>query len=141
MFKKLPKNPIFYFCLFLMAYTVYDYFEHIRRPGSNFGDHPWYWLGFTVSALGSLFFTFWMVKKVLESVFKRKNMLFEVLGVAFWLTIYLNFLGPLINSIFWPFDELYFSFKFEPAFIIMAAFFLVRIVLNLVRRKPLLYSE
>lgn len=141
MTKTLTKNPLFYLAIITIGYSIYDYFEHILRPGSTFGDHPWYWLGFTISAVSSLFIILLLSKGLLEKTFKTKSLLIEVLGMGIWLFLYINILGPLINKVFWPFDELHFRFSFGPFFILLGIYFGLRLLMNLIMRKKLLQSD
>ena len=39
------------------------------------------------------------------------------------------------------FDDLYFSFRFSPFFIILTAFFIIRMIVNLITGKKALYSK
>ena len=79
--------------------------------------------------------------ELFEKNFNQKNLLLEVVAFGVWLTLYLSLLGPLINKLFWPFNELYFSFKFGPVFILIIGYFVIRIVINVVMRKNVFYSK
>ncbi len=141
MIKKLSNYPLAILIMIVVAYSIYDYFEHITRPGSTFGDHPWYWLAFSVSAVSSLILAVLLVKYIVQKLFKIKNLIIEVMAIGLWMAIYIAFLGPLINSVFWPFDELIFRFSFGPFMIILIGYFIVRVVINLIVRKSILYSN
>ena len=141
MTKKITKNPLFYLAIITIGYSIYDYFDHILRPGSSFGDHPWHWLAFSIAAVASLFIALLLFKGLLEKAFKTKNLLFEVIAMGIWLFLYINFLGPLINKTFWPFSDLSFKFKFGPFFILLGIYFAVRIIMNLIMGKKLLDSD
>ena len=140
MFKNLRKYPINYLFLIIILYSVYDYFEHILRPGSIFEEHPWYWLLFTTSAVASLIVVVLLIKRLLQKVFNKKNLLFEVIAIAIWIALYISVLGPGIDLFFWPFGELHFRFSFGPVVIIPAAYFVIRIIINLIVGKKVLYS-
>ena len=141
MIKKLINYPISYLIAIVVVYSVYDYFEHIRRSGSTFEEHPWYWLLFSTAAILSLILVVLLVKIILEKLVNQKNLVIEVMALGVWLAIYLLILGPLINKLFWPFDDLYFRFKFGPFFILLIGYFMIRIIINLVIGKNALYSK
>lgn len=124
-----------------MIYSVYDYYEHISRPGSTFEELPLYWLVFNVAVIGTLILLVIGFKKALERIFGIKNLIWEVAALGLWLVLYIHALGPLLNQVFWPFDQLYFSFNFGPISIILMAYFSLRLVLNLLLRKKALYSQ
>jgi len=141
MIKKLIKYPIFHIIVILITYSVYDYFEHIGRKGSTFEEHPWYWLFFSLSAVLSFILVVLLAKEMMQKIFNQKNLLFEVTAIGIWLALYLSILGPLINKLSWPFDVLHFRFSFGPFFIILIAYFIIRIVINLVIGKNAMYSK
>ena len=141
MIKKLIKYPIAYLMAIVVIYSVYDYFEHIGRSGSTFEEHPWYWLVFSVSAVVSFIVIVLLVKKIIQRIFKHKNLVIEVIAIGVWLSLYISILGPIINKLFWPFDNLYFSFNFGPFLIILVGYFLIRVVINLIIQKNILYSK
>lgn len=141
MIKKLIKYPIAYLMAIVVIYSVYDYFEHIGRSGSTFEEHPWYWLLFSISVVLSLIVIVLLVKKIIQRIFKHKNLVIEVAAIGIWLALYISILGPIINKLFWPFDNLYFSLRFGPFFIILIGYFLIRIVINLIIQKNVLYSK
>lgn len=141
MIKKLIKYPIAYLMALVVIYSVYDYFEHIGRSGSTFEKHPWYWLLFSISGVLSLIVIVLLVKKIIQSIFKHKNLVIEVTAIGIWLALYISILGPIINKLFWPFDNLYFSFSFGPFFILLIGYFLIRVVINLITQKNVLYSK
>ena len=141
MIKKLIKYPIAYLMALVVIYSVYDYFEHIGRSGSTFEEHPWYWLLFSISGVLSLIVIVLLVKNIIQRVFKHKNLVIEVTAIGIWLALYISILGPIINKLFWPFDNLYFSFNFGPFFIILIGYFVIRIVINLIMKKNVLYSK
>ena len=141
MIKKLIKYPIAYLMAIVVIYSVYDYFEHIGRNGSTFEEHPWYWLLFTITAILSLILVVLLVKKIIQKIFNQKNLVIEVIAIGIWLTLYISILGPLIDKLLWPFDDLYFSFSFGPFFVILIGYFIIRLLINLVIRKNALYSN
>ena len=141
MIKKLIKYPIAYLMAIVVIYSVYDYFEHIGRSGSTFEEHPWYWLVFSISAVVSFIVIVLLVKKIIQKIFKHKNLVIEVIAIGVWLSLYISILGPIINKLFWPFDNLYFSFNFGPFLIILVGYFLIRVVINLIIQKNILYSK
>ena len=139
--KNLWKYPTTYLIALLLIYSVYDYFEHILRPGSTFEEHPWYWLLFTSSAVSSFIIVVLMMKKLIQKMTNKKNLLFEMVAIGIWLASYLFLIGPLIDEFFWPFDDLFFRFKMGPFFIILIAFFVMRVIINLVMKKKVFYSK
>ena len=141
MIKNLFKYPTTYLFTITILYSVYDYFEHIGRSGSTFEEHPWYWLLFSISAVLSLIIIVLLVKNIIQRIFKHKNLVVEVTAIGIWLALYISILGPIINKLFWPFDNLYFSFNFGPFFIILIGYFVIRIVINLIMKKNVLYSK
>ena len=141
MIKKLIKYPIAYLMAIVVIYSVYDYFEHIGRNGSTFEEHPWYWLLFTITAMLSIIVVVLLVKKIFQRIFNQKNLVIEVMAIGIWLTLYISILGPLIDKLLWPFDDLYFSFSFGPFFIILISYFIIRLLINLVIGKNALYSK
>ena len=124
----------------MVLYSVYDYFEHIGRPGSIFEEHPYHWLFFTTGAVFTLFVVVYSCKYLIEKMFKKKSLLFEVLAVGIWATTYLTLLGPLVNSLFWPFDDLFFSFKLIPLTIILGGYSIIRVFINLIMKKKILFG-
>ena len=141
MIEKLIKYPIAYLMAIVVIYSVYDYFEHISRNGSTFEEHPWYWLLFCISAVLSLIVIVLLVKNIIQRIFKNKNLVIEVTAIGIWLALYISILGPIINKLFWPFDDLYFSFSFGPFIIILIGYFIIRLLINLVIGKNALYSK
>ncbi|OIQ36855.1 MAG: hypothetical protein BM563_09840 [Bacteroidetes bacterium MedPE-SWsnd-G1] len=141
MIKKLITYPIAYLMVIVVIYSVYDYFEHIGRSGSTFEEHPGYWLLFSISAVLSFIIFVLLVKKIFQKIFNQKNLVLELTAIGIWLAFYMTFLGPLIDKLFWPFDDLYFSFRIGPFFIILIGCFIIRIVINLIMRKNVLYSK
>ncbi len=134
------KNPLSIFILLFIGYSVYDYFDHILRPGSTFEEHPGDWLIFTTAGTLSFILIVYGVKVLLQKVTNSKNLLFELLGVALWGFLYISFLGPLIDLFFWPYDDLYFSNDVTLVLILCSIFLVIRIPLNLVLKKKILYS-
>lgn len=137
----MKSNSLIYLTIVLFIYSIYDYFEHIRRPGDIFGDHSFHWLAFSVAAFTTFIIISFGVKYLLEKVLKTKNLLIEIGAVGIWIFSYLSFLGPIVDKLFWPFDELIFSFKFGPFSIILGIYFVARVIINLLRKKKLLYSN
>ena len=125
----------------VVIYSVYDYFEHIGRSGSTFKEHPWYWLLFSLSAVLSFIVVVLLIKKIIQRVFNHKNLVIEGTAFGIWLALYMTILGPLIDKLFWPFDDLYFSFRIAPFFIFLIGYFIIRIVINLIMRKNVLHSK
>lgn len=141
MIKKLLKYPVAYLIAIVVIYSVYDYFEHIGRSGSTFEEHPWYWLLFSISAVLSFILVVLLVKKMIQSIFNQKNLVIELTAIGIWLALYISILGPLIDKLLWPFDDLHFSFNFGPFFIILIVYFIIRLLINLVIGKSALYSK
>ena len=139
--EKIFTYPIAYFMTLVGLYTVYDFFEHILRPGSSFEAHPWHWLLFSGAAIGSLLMVTLLIKIALQKIFKQQSLVLEVVAIGIWLALYILFLGPLLNKFFWTFDQLYFSFNFGPFFILLGGYFIVRLLINLMLRKTALYSK
>ncbi|NMM48906.1 hypothetical protein [Marinigracilibium pacificum] len=141
MIKKLTKYPIAYLMALIVIYSVYDYFEHIGRNGSIFEEHPWYWLQFNIAAILLLILVIVLVKKLIQRIFNKKSLIIEVAAIGIWIILYISILGPLIDKLFWPFDDLYFNFNFGPFIIILIAYFIIRVLINLVVGKNALYSK
>lgn len=141
MIKKLLKYPIAYLIAIVVMYSVYDYFEHIGRSGSTFEEHPWYWFLFSISAVLSFILVVLLVKKMIERIFNQKNLVIELTAIGIWLALYISILGPLIDKLLWPFDDLHFSFNFGPFFIVLIVYFIIRLLINLVIGKSALYSK
>lgn len=141
MIKKLLKYPIAYLIAIVVMYSVYDYFEHIGRSGSTFEEHPWYWLLFSITAVLSFIFVVLLVKKMIQRIFNQKNLVIELTAIGIWLALYISILGPLIDKLLWPFDDLHFSFNFGPFFIVLIVYFIIRLLINLVIGKSALYSK
>ena len=141
MIKKLFKYPIAYLMALVVIYSVYDYFEHIGREGSTFEEHPWYWLLFTITAILSLFLVVILVKKIIQRILNQKSLIIEVVAIGIWLLLYISILGPLIDKVFWPFDDLHFRFSFGPIIIILITYFIIRLLINLVIGKNAFYSK
>lgn len=141
MIKKLLKYPIAYLIAIVVMYSVYDYFEHIGRSGSTFEEHPWYWFLFSITAVLSFILVVLLVKKMIQRIFNQKNLVIELTAIGIWLALYISILGPLIDKLLWPFDDLHFSFNFGPFFIILIVYFIIRLLINLVIGKSALYSK
>lgn len=141
MIKKLFNYPMTYIIALLMVYSVYDYFEHIGRSGSIFQEHPMHWLLFSSAVVLSFILIVMLVKKVIEEMTNQKTLAIEVLSIGIWLALYIAFIGPLIDKFFWPYDDLYFSFSFGIFFIILTAYFIIRMIINLITGKKVLYSK
>ena len=139
--KKIFKYPISYLITIVILYSVYDYFDHVLRPGSTFEAHPWYWLLFSVSAVLSFVLVVLLIKNLLQRSFNLKNLLIEVVAIGIWLVLYISILGPFLDKLFWPYGDLSFKLKFGPVFIILIAYFIIRLIINLIAGKSALYSE
>ncbi|MGV6831402.1 MAG: hypothetical protein ACWA5P_07570 [bacterium] len=139
--KNLLKYPLTYLIVLLIGYSVYDYFDHIKRNGSTFEAHPWYWLFFNIAAISSFIFIVFMAKKLIEKYLNKKNLVIEVIAIGIWLALYLLVIGPLIDAILWPFGDLSFGFKFGPFFILLIGYFILRLIINLIVGKKALYSK
>lgn len=139
--KNLFKYPLTYTITLLLVYSVYDYFEHIGRSGSTFEEHPIQWLMFSTAAVLSFILVVLLVKKGVEKLTNQKLLVIEVFSIGIWLALYISFIGPLIDKLFWPYDDLYFSFRFGPFFIILTAYFVIRMIVNLMSGNKLLYSR
>lgn len=137
----MKKNTLNYLTALVAVYSVYDYFEHITRPGSVFEEHPFYWLAFTLGVLFSLVLVCYPTKYGLEKLLKRKSLLIELGAVGVWFVSYVTFLGPLVDKLLWPFNELYFSFQSLPFAILMTVYLVARIIINLVMKKKVLYAQ
>ena len=139
--KEMFKYPLIYLFTLVVVYSVYDYFEHISRAGSTFAEHPGYWLLFTFSGVASFILIVFLAKMGMERIFNRKNLSFEVAGIAIWLLLYIYLLGPMNDKLLWPFDELIFRLSFGPFFIILIVYFIIRLLANLIMGKKALYSR
>lgn len=133
--------PINYLIIFLFFYLIYDYFEHTTREGSTFEEHPWNWLLFSLVAYLSFVLIVLLIKKVIQNITGKKNLLIEVIAIGGWLSLYIVALGPLIDHLFWPFDQLNFRFSFGPFMIILGIYLVIRILINLLIGKSALYSK
>lgn len=134
------KNTLNYTCSFLILYTIYDYFEHILRPESIYEKKPIDWLFFTLGAVVTFIAITYSVKYLIEKALKMKSLLIELVSFGIWLFLYLKILGSLVNKLFWPHNQLHFSFSFGPFFILLTIFFVFRILINLITKKKLFYS-
>lgn len=141
MIKKFFKYPINYLISIVVLYSIYDYFEHIGRKSSTFEEHPWYWLMFNIGAILSFIVVVFLVKYGAQRILEKNNLVVEVLAIGIWLVLYITLLGPFIDQLFWPFDDLSFRFKFGPVFIILIAYFVIRLIINLIAGKNALYSK
>ena len=127
----------FWFVLFVISYSIYDYLEHVLRRDSIFQEHPFDWLLFTVSSVSFLLVSVLLLKYLFERLFKTKSILLEAIAIGLWLTLHIKIIGPLMNHIFWPHDKLLFMFSFSAFFKIIGIYFVLRLLINLIRRKPL----
>lgn len=141
MIKKLLKYPITYLITIVVIYSIYDYVDHIGRSDSIFEEHPWHWLLFSISAVLSFIFIVLILKNIIQRIFNQKSLVIEVVAIGIWLLLYLTILGPLIDKLFWPFEDLNFGFKFGPVFIILIGYFIIRLIINLISGKSTLYSK
>jgi hypothetical protein len=136
--KQLLKKYWFWFVSIVLLYSIFDYFEHILRPESVFEELWLDWLLFNIGAIGSLLLIVLGAKNLLEAVLKKQSLLFELTAIAIWIVLYLNLIGPMLNTYIWPPQDLFFQFQFSSFFVILTIYFVLRIIINLVRKKPLL---
>ena len=134
-------SPLYLLLGIFYIYTIYDYFDHILREGSIFQKHPWSWLLFSFSALISFVVIMPLLKKGIETFIKMKSLFIEIAGFIVWMVLYLAFIGKLINTLFWPFNELHFKFNLLIILIGTAIFTILRILINISLRQPILYSK
>ncbi len=134
-------GPLFIFSSLFLLYTIYDYFEHVLRPDSTFEEHPFYWLLFNACAFLSFLLIVLSVKKLLEKLSGKKTVWIEAVAFMIWVISYMAILGPIIDRLTWPFDELLFQFSWPLVLIFTGLFIVVRIVFNLILRKPLMFSK
>ena len=137
----LTKNPLSCLAIVLFIYSVYDYYDHISRTGSNFEQHPWYWLWFSFAAFSTFILITFPVKTFLEKSLKRKHLLIEIIAIGIWISLYLKLLGPILAKLIWPFGALQFGFSFSFFFIILIFYFIIRISVNAIRKKPIMFSN
>ena len=84
----------------LLTYSVWDWYEHISRPGSAFEQAPGAWFGFTAASVGGLLLIAWGVSQALQRA-KLPELAASALGVAIAVAAHLTVTGPLWDAIFW----------------------------------------
>ncbi|WNJ18392.1 hypothetical protein [Pontibacter sp. G13] len=119
----------FWFTLVAISYSTYDYFEHITRNESVFEDHPWHWLAFTATSTAAMILTVLGIKYLLERLFNARNLLIETAAIGSWIYLHISLWGPMFNQLCWPFDELFFSFRFSSFMILVGIYLGVRLVI------------
>ncbi len=117
----------FWFFAIVVVYTFYDYIEHILRPNSDFARHPFMWLLFTLASISALFIITFGLTKLMERLWQRKHLIFEISSFAIWVVLHVTVLGPLFNSVLWPYSTLFFQFEFSAFFVLVAFYVLLRI--------------
>ena len=137
----LTQKPIRILFLLVLVYSAYDYWEHISRPDSTFEAYPEQWLAFNLGVISSFILFVTIFKRLSESTLKRKSVLIEAFPIGLWLALYVIGIGPLLNKLLWPADQLYFSFRLVPTFILVVGSTVVRVFINLLVGKKPLYSN
>ena len=131
----MPRKFNFWFIGIVLIYSTYDYIEHVLRENSTFNQHPFDWFLFSAISISFLVLTVLLIKQVLDKVFIKGGLLNEVAAIAVWLIIHINLFVPVFNKLFWPYDQLHFSFKLSAFFIILIIYFVIRVIINLLFRK------
>lgn len=71
---------------------------------------------------------------VLNRTLQGRAVIKEVTGLFIAVSVHVNISGPLYNSIFWPYDELYFYFNPKAVLILLGIYLFLRLgVFNLFR--------
>lgn len=131
------KKYWFWFSLIVIVYSTYDYLEHIFREGSSFEKKPMDWLLFSGGATLLLLTFVLFIKRLIEKITKRENILFEVISIGSWIILHIYIFGPLLNKLFWSSSDLTFKFKVTGFVIVLGIYFLFRVIVNAIMRKPL----
>lgn len=131
------KKYWFWFSLIVIAFSTYDYFEHIFREGSSFEKNPIDWLLFSGSATLLLLTFVLFIKRILEKITAKRNIIFEVISIGTWLVLHIYIFGPLLNKLFWPSSQLTFKFKVTGFVIVLGIYFIFRVIVNAIMKKPL----
>ena len=96
----LARSHWLWFALVLSAYSVWDWYDHISRPGSSFEEFPGAWFGFTFASTLGVWFVAWVSAKALERA-RLPEILAATIGVALAAAAHLIVLGPLWDRLFW----------------------------------------
>jgi hypothetical protein len=125
----------FWFVVFVVSYSLYDYIEHISRAESVFQEHPFWWAAFCAAAVASLFSITYGFEWLMQRPSGRASVLFEVAGLAVWLALYLYVLGDAFDALLWPYGDLMFRLQPGPFLLVVAGYALLRLALELLVLK------
>lgn len=124
------KNPWFWFFLLIILYSVYDYYDHISRPDSEFERFPWHWLGFTLFLVASDIIVMFFSNQFLNRILKREkeHLIIQLAAVSIGMLSHLELFGPLADTLFWSGKEgtLTFDSPWAPMALACAIFLTVR---------------
>ena len=117
----------FWFFGFIFLFSTYDYIKHLMYDDSIFLEYAFQWFLFTACSTltfsGIIYGTYYLINRFL----KLNHFAFDGIGVALSIIVHINFTGPLFNQLFWHQGTLNFFFKWTPLFIILGAFYIIRI--------------
>ncbi|MBL7473074.1 hypothetical protein [Robertkochia sediminum] len=127
-------RPWMVICGGLLLYTFYDIYDHISRPGSTFVANPVMWIVFSLVSLITIIVLMFLVSRLLDLVFNGYQVVKEVLGLFVAISFHILISGPVYNALFWPADQLMFSFNIPAILMLCGIYFFFRIaVFNGVR--------
>ena len=91
------------FVALLMVYTVYDWYEHVSRPGSEFEARAVAWGAFSAASVGTIVAVMLGVHLVLcRFVPARFAVLTATIGLGVALQVHIFATGPLLEWLLWP---------------------------------------
>lgn len=122
------KSPIAWFYIILVGYSIYDYLDHISRSASIFSAHPGSWFLFSFFSLLTLLGVFYIVNYLLDKLFRKHWLAFELLGLFLAISCHILLSGPLFDLLFWPYGQLNFRFRFGPVFVLLSIYFIFRMI-------------
>lgn len=85
----------------LMLWSVWDYYEHIARPGSPFEAAPGAWFGFTFASLTCLLVIARVTSWLIERFTPVPELPASTIGVLHAVAAHLVVTGPLWDRVFW----------------------------------------
>ncbi len=121
----------FWFFVFLISYSVYDYFNHISRPGTLFETYPTDWFLFSfVSTLTVAFSIYFIANGLL--VIRVPSIVAEIIAFTLSFLIHLGLTGPIWDYYFWPHEELHFPLDTSAIGVLVAFYVAYRILFAII---------
>lgn len=135
MIKKRLSSHWFWFVTIISLYSAYDIYEHISRPESIFEEHFLAWTVFTIVSqivfFCVLFGSLWLIKRLVG----KDYVITDILGIVIPVATHVYFVGPIVNNLVFPYEELIFFFKPILPGLFIALYLLIRAVIYLLKKS------